>query len=55
MGRYCQQQIIQSVGTLCVVWLIGLAFVRPGATGLATVMAVELAIVISLVWTGILG
>jgi MFS family permease len=46
--RYGQHQILRTVGTLRVVWLIGLAFVRPGVTGLATVVAVELAIIISM-------
>ena len=35
-------------GTLRAVWLIGLAFVRPGVVGLATVIAVEFAIIISM-------
>jgi hypothetical protein len=35
-------------GTLRALWLIGLAFVGPGAVGLVTVMAVELAIIISM-------
>jgi hypothetical protein len=48
VARYGQHRIIRTVGTLRAVWLIGLAFVRPGVTGLATVMAVELAIIISM-------
>ena len=40
--------ILRIVGTLRAVWLIGLAFVRPGVIGLMTVMAVELAIIISM-------
>jgi MFS family permease len=47
VARYGQQQILRTVGTLRVVWLIGLAFVQPGAAGLATVMAVELATISS--------
>ncbi|MGH3190049.1 MAG: hypothetical protein ACRDPY_36030 [Streptosporangiaceae bacterium] len=39
---------LRGVGTLRAVWLIGLAFVRPGVIGLMTVMAVELAIIISM-------
>ncbi len=48
VGRYGQLQILRTVGTLRAVWLIGLDFVRPGAAGLATVMAVELAIIIGM-------
>jgi MFS family permease len=47
-ARYGQHQILRTVGTLRAVWLIGLAFVQPGPAGLATVMAVELAIIISM-------
>jgi MFS family permease len=46
--RYGQHRVFRTVGTLRAVWLIGLAFVRPGVTGLATVIAVELAIIISM-------
>jgi predicted MFS family arabinose efflux permease len=46
--RYGQHRILRTAGTLRAVWLIGLAFVRPGIAGLATVMAVELAIIISM-------
>jgi hypothetical protein len=46
--RYGQHRILRTVGTLRAVWLIGLAFVQPGVTGLATVIAVELAIIISM-------
>ncbi|MEU7144183.1 MFS transporter [Nocardia sp. NPDC046473] len=46
--RYGQNRILRTVGTLRVVWLIGLAFVQPGITGLVTVMVVELAIIISM-------
>ncbi|MEU7749286.1 MFS transporter [Nonomuraea sp. NPDC049158] len=48
VARYGQHQILRTVGTLRAVWLIGLAFVRPGVAGLATVMAVEFAIIISM-------
>jgi predicted MFS family arabinose efflux permease len=48
VARYGQHRILRTVGTLRAIWLIGLAFVRPGVTGLATVIAVELAIIISM-------
>jgi predicted MFS family arabinose efflux permease len=48
VARYGQHQILRTVGTLRAVWLIGLAFVRPGVAGLAIVMAVEFAIIISM-------
>jgi MFS family permease len=48
VARFGQHQILRTVGTLRAVWLIGLAFVQPGVAGLATVMAVELAIIISM-------
>jgi hypothetical protein len=48
VARHGQHRILRTVGTLRAVWLIGLAFVRPGITGLATVIAVELAIIISM-------
>jgi len=48
VARYGQHRVFRTVGTLRAVWLIGLAFVRPGIAGLATVMAVELAIIISM-------
>ncbi|MET7426217.1 MFS transporter [Dactylosporangium sp. NPDC005555] len=46
VGRYGQPTILRVVGTLRVVWLIGLAFIQPGVAGLATVIGVELAIII---------
>jgi Major Facilitator Superfamily len=46
--RYGQHRIFRTVGTLRAVWLIGLAFVRPGVVGLVIVIAVELAIIISM-------
>ncbi|MFG2109965.1 MFS transporter [Micromonospora chersina] len=48
VARHGQHRILRTVGTLRAVWLIGLAFVQPGVTGLATVIAVELAIIISM-------
>jgi MFS family permease len=48
VARHGQHRILRAVGTLRVVWLIGLAFVRPGIAGLATVIAVELAIIVSM-------
>jgi predicted MFS family arabinose efflux permease len=48
VARYGERNILRIVGTLRAVWLIGLAFVRPGVIGLMTVMAVELAIIISM-------
>jgi MFS family permease len=48
VARYGQHRVIRVVGTLRAVWLIGLVFVGPGVIGLLTVMAVELAIIISM-------
>jgi MFS family permease len=48
VARYGHHRILRTVGTLRAVWLIGLAFVQPGVAGLATVIAVELAIIISM-------
>ncbi|WP_091107143.1 MFS transporter [Micromonospora citrea] len=48
VARYGQHQILRTVGALRVVWLIGLAFVQPGLAGLATVIVVELATIISM-------
>jgi MFS family permease len=48
VARYGQHRILRTVGTLRAVWLIGLAVVQPGVAGLATVIAVELAIIISM-------
>uniref|UniRef100_UPI000A3132CA MFS transporter n=1 Tax=Nocardia araoensis TaxID=228600 RepID=UPI000A3132CA len=48
VARYGQPGVLRAVGTLRAVWLIGLALVQPGAAGLATVIAVELAIIISM-------
>ncbi|MFJ9612152.1 MFS transporter [Kitasatospora sp. NPDC101176] len=46
VARHGRHRVLRTVGTLRVVWLVGLAFVRPGVTGLVTVIAVELAIVV---------
>ncbi|MER7591506.1 MFS transporter [Micromonospora sp. NPDC127501] len=48
VARYGQHRIIRIVGTLRAIWLIGLAVVQPGVVGLATVIAVEFAIIISM-------
>lgn len=48
VARYGQHAVFRTVGTLRAIWLIGLAFVRPGVVGLVTVMAVELAIIINM-------
>ncbi|WP_245717638.1 MFS transporter [Nocardia jejuensis] len=48
VARYGQRRVLRTVGTLRAVWLIGLAFVQPGVPGLVTVMAIELAIIISM-------
>ncbi|MET9285801.1 MFS transporter [Nocardia beijingensis] len=46
--RYGRHRVLRTVGTLRAIWLIGLAFVQPGLVGLVTVIAVELAIIISM-------
>ncbi|MET8541525.1 MFS transporter [Kitasatospora sp. NPDC004799] len=46
--RHGRDRVLRTVGTLRAVWLIGLAFVRPGVVGLVTVMAVELAIIVNM-------
>jgi MFS family permease len=48
VARHGQHQVFRIVGTLRAVWLIGLAFVRPGVVGLAVVIVVELAIIVSM-------
>ncbi|MFD0971694.1 MFS transporter [Plantactinospora endophytica] len=48
VARYGQRRVLGTVGTLRAIWLIGLASVQPGVTGLVTVIAVELAIVVSM-------
>jgi len=47
-ARYGQHKVLRTVGTLRAIWLIGLALVRPGVLGLVTVIAVELAIIVSM-------
>ncbi|MFE6667556.1 MFS transporter [Streptomyces sp. NPDC057697] len=48
VARFGRDRVFRTVGTLRAVWLIGLVLVRPGVVGLATVMAVELAIIINM-------
>ncbi|WP_433080406.1 MFS transporter [Dactylosporangium sp. CA-052675] len=48
VARWGRRRVVRVVGTLRVVWLVGLAFVRPGPLGLAIVIAVELAIIVSM-------
>jgi predicted MFS family arabinose efflux permease len=48
VARYGRPAVFRTVGTLRAIWLIGLAFVRPGVVGLVTVIAVELAIIINM-------
>jgi predicted MFS family arabinose efflux permease len=48
VARFGQHWVFRVVGTLRAVWLIGLAFVRPGVVGLVTVIVVELAIIVSM-------
>ena len=48
VARYGQHRVFRTIGTLRAIWLIGLAFIRPGVVGLLTVIAVELAIIISM-------
>ncbi|MCF3102375.1 MFS transporter [Streptomyces roseoverticillatus] len=48
VARYDRDRVFRTVGTLRAIWLIGLAFVRPGVVGLVTVIAVELAIIINM-------
>ncbi|MQY30557.1 MFS transporter [Nocardia aurantia] len=48
VARWGEHRVFRIVGTLRVVWLIGLVFLRPGVIGLLTVIAVELAIIVSM-------
>ncbi|WP_433051828.1 MFS transporter [Dactylosporangium sp. CS-033363] len=48
VARFGRSRVIRVVGTLRAIWLIGLAFVQPGVAGLVTVIAVELAIIVSM-------
>jgi Major Facilitator Superfamily len=45
VARYGQHTIMLTAGTLRACWLLGLAFVGPGAAGLVLVMAVELGLI----------
>jgi hypothetical protein len=56
VARYGRHRVFRTVGTLRVIWLIGLAFVRPGVVGLVMVVAVELAIIINMsLYTSVLA
>lgn len=46
VARYGRNRVLRVAGTLRAVWLIGLAGVGPGTTGLLTVLAVEFAIIV---------
>jgi MFS family permease len=46
VARWGEHRIFRTVGMLRCVWLLGLAFLRPGWIGLVTVIAVEIAIII---------
>ncbi|MER6561535.1 MFS transporter [Streptomyces sp. NPDC001027] len=48
VARFGRRRVFRTVGALRAVWLIGLAFVRPGVVGLVTVMTVELAIIVNM-------
>lgn len=48
VARYREYWVFRTVGSLRGLWLIGLAFVRPGVVGLLTVIAVEFAIIVSM-------
>jgi MFS family permease len=43
--RFGQRTVLLAAGTLRACWPLGLAFVQPGAAGLATVIAVELGLI----------
>ncbi|MER5868428.1 MFS transporter [Streptomyces sp. NPDC002044] len=45
VARFGRHKVMLTAGTLRVCWPIGLAFIRPGAAGLALVMAVELGMI----------
>ncbi len=47
-ARYGRRRVLRVVGALRAVWLIGLAFIRPGTVGLVTVIAVEFAIIVNM-------
>ncbi|WP_030673153.1 MFS transporter [Streptomyces rimosus] len=44
--RFGRHRVLRTAGTLRACWLIGLAFVRPGVSGLLLVMAVEFAMIL---------
>ncbi|MDG4826912.1 MFS transporter [Asanoa sp. WMMD1127] len=48
VARYGRDTVLRRVGALRAVWLVGLAFVPPGLAGLATVIVIELAIIVSM-------
>ena len=45
VARFGQHTVMLTAGTLRACWLLGLAFIRPGAAGLVLVMAVELGLI----------
>lgn len=45
VARFGRHRVMRTAGALRACWLIGLAFIRPGVTGLLLVMAVELALI----------
>ncbi|MFD3720801.1 MFS transporter [Streptomyces sp. NPDC058674] len=45
VARYGQHRVLVTAGTLRVCWSLGLAFVGPGAAGLALVMVLEFALI----------
>ena len=47
VAGFGQHKVVLIAGTLRAVWLLGLAFIRPGVAGLVLVMAVELGLIIS--------
>ncbi|MCE3554344.1 MFS transporter [Pseudonocardia sp. RS11V-5] len=46
--RFGRRRVLRTVGALRAVWLVGLAFVPTGAAGLATVIAVEFAMIVAM-------
>ncbi|WP_167538378.1 MFS transporter [Streptomyces albofaciens] len=46
VARYGRHRVLRAAGTLRACWLIGLAFVHPGVSGLLLVMAVEFAMIV---------
>ena len=45
VARYGQHKVMLTAGALRACWLLGLAFIRPGAAGIVLVIAVELGLV----------